>query len=200
MKRFKLPALALAALMALTAMPANAQVTAYAPGQGAVNRIEVGIDVRASVRGKCGFAASGTPAGVIDQPKFDRSGLSRDFAIHLNCTTASRIAVSSMNGGLTHDEAVPGYASRAPYDVELFMVGDNGTTAGATCGATSLTTAGECSFAGKASAANGLLLNAASTRANGSYLRVSAPPYTGGEPLLAGEYSDILTITIAIAP
>ncbi|MET0245668.1 MAG: hypothetical protein ABW182_02875, partial [Sphingomonas sp.] len=74
--------------------PARAQVTAYAAGQGAVNSIDVSVEVRASVRSRCGFAAGGAPAGSIDQADFDQSGFTRDFAIQLNCTGASRIAVS----------------------------------------------------------------------------------------------------------
>lgn len=199
-RMFKALLVALAALLGAVAAPACAQVTAYAAGQGAVNRVEVGIDVRASVRGRCGFATDGAPAGSVDQTEFDRTGISKEFGIRLNCTGASRIAVTSANGGLAPVETATGYASRAPYSVELKMVGDNGSTAAATCTAATLNNAGGCLFAGAAGEANGLLLNAASTRANGSYLRVTAPPYSGTQPLLAGSYSDTLLITVSIAP
>lgn len=192
--------LVLAALLGVMAAPAQAQATAYAAGQGALNRIEVGIDVRASVRDRCGFAPGGAPSGSADQAEFDRLGIRKDFAIGLNCTGASRIAVSSLNGGLVPAETVPGYAAAAPYSVELRMIADNGSTATATCDAARLKAAGDCLFAGAAGTTRGLLLNAASTRANGSYLRVSAPPYTGTTPLLAGSYSDTLVITVSIAP
>src|SRR6478609_6879986 len=111
--------LALAALLGAMAAPASAQATAYAAGQGALNRIEVGIDVRASVRDRCGFATDGAPAGSTDQAEFDRLGIRKDFAIRLNCTGASRIAVSSVNGGLVPAETAPGSATSAPYSVEL---------------------------------------------------------------------------------
>lgn len=192
--------LALAALLGLAAVPAQAQVTAYAAGQGAINRVEVGIDVRASVRNRCGFAAAGAPDGVVEQAEFDRTGISRDFAIRLNCTGASRVAVSSRNGGLTQNTQAPGFASRAPYKVELRLAADNGTIAAATCDASALTTPGACPFSGTAGTGAGLRLGAASTRDNGSYLRISAPPYAGSQPLLAGEYSDTLTITVSVAP
>jgi hypothetical protein len=200
MNSIKVLLLAMATLAGAIATPASAQATAYAAGQGAVNRIEVGIDVRASVRDRCGFATDGAPNGAIDQANFDSTGMSRDFAIRLNCSSASRVAVSSLNGGLAPAETAPGFASRAPYDVTLVLVGDNGTTATAACAAGVLTSGGTCAFAGAASTATGLRLSAASTKANGSYLRVSAPPYTGSQPLLAGSYSDTLTITISIAP
>lgn len=200
MSSLKVLFLALATLLCAVASPACAQATAYAAGQGSLNRIEVGIDVRASVRSRCGFADDGAPNGSVDQAEFDKTGLSKDFGIRLNCTGASRIAVASLKGGLTPAETAPGYATSAPYNVELRMVGDNGTVATATCAASALKTAGACAFAGAAGTTNGLLLNAASTRANGSYLRVSAPPYTGTQPLLAGSYSDTLVITVSIAP
>lgn len=191
--------LALIALASTMAVPAYGQVTAYAAGQGAVNRIEVGIDVRASVRDRCGFAAEGLPSGTVSQADFDRTGINKEFAIRLNCTGASRIAVSSLNGGMATAETAPGYATTAPYNVELKMVGDNGTVATGTCAASVLKTAGTCTFSGSANKTNGLMLNAASTKTNGSYLRVSAQPYAGEQPLLAGSYSDTLVITVSIA-
>lgn len=190
----------LGAILAMVAVPAAAQVTAYAAGEGAVNRIEVGIDVRASVRGRCGFGAEGAPSGSINQSDFDQVGFSQEFGIRLNCTGASRIAVASSNGGLAAAQTAPGYASSAPYTVELRMVGDNGSTATAACLSGTLKSSGACVFSGSASESNGLLLNAASTKANGSYLRVSAAPYSGSQPLLAGSYSDTLVITVSIAP
>lgn len=190
----------LAALVGLTSLPAHAQATAYAAGQGALNRIEVGIDVRASVRDRCGFSASGAPSGSLDQPGFDQTGLNKQFSIRLNCSGASRVAVSSKNGGLATQADVSGYASNAPYNVELRLAADNGTTSAATCSSATLGQAGACAFSGTASQSAGLRLGAASTRDNGSYLRISAPPYAGSQPLLAGDYSDTLTVTVSIAP
>lgn len=183
-----------------TAGAAHAQTTAYAPGQGGTNSVSVNIDVRASVANRCGFAAGGAPSGVIDQANFDQTGFTRDFAIILNCTGASRIAISSANGGLKPDASAPGYAASAPYQVELRMVADNAASAGATCAASSLAVGGTCTFAGTATASVGLRLPAASTKANGSYLRVSAPAYAGSTPLSAGRYSDTLTVTVGVTP
>jgi len=195
---WKICALVLA-IAGLSAAPAHAQTTAYAAGQGAVNRIEVGINVQASVRDRCGFATDAAPNGSVTQADFDRVGATKDFAIRLNCSGASRVAVSSLNGGLAHAETATGYASKAPYTVELRLVGDNGTTASASCAAAGLKAAGSCSFAGTASSVTGLKLGAAATKDNGSYLRVTVPPATEGEPLLAGTYSDTLTITVSVA-
>jgi hypothetical protein len=193
--------LALAAISVIGSQQVHAQVTAYAAGQGAVNSIEVGVEVRASVLGRCGFATGGAPTGAIDQANFDQSGFTRDFAIQLNCTGASRIAVSSANGGMTNAATgAAGYRTNAPYNVALYMAADNGTNTSATCAATTLAAGGGCSFAGTAGTANGLRLAGASTKANGSYLRVSAPAYSGTDTLAAGRYSDTLTITVSVSP
>lgn len=200
MTSIRLLFLALAAIIGTVAVTAHAQVTAYAAGQGAINRIEVGIDVRASVRDRCGFAEGGAPSGTVNQADFDVAGISKDFAIRLNCSSASRVAVRSQNGALSHGTSVPGYVSRAPYSVQLRLAGDDGTISTASCNAADLTGTGSCAFAGTASQTTGLRLAAASTKDNGSYLRVSAPAYTGTQPLLAGDYSDTLTVTVSIAP
>jgi len=200
MPLFRLLFITLAALVGLSAMPAAAQVTAYASGQGAVNRVEVGIDVRASVRDRCGFASAGAPSGTLEQAEFDRTGLLKDFALRLNCSGASRVAVTSRNGALVQDATVAGFSSSAPYEVQLRLAADNGTVATQSCDAATLRTAGTCTLSGTASGSAGLKLGAASTGNNGSYLRISAPPYAGSQPLLAGDYSDTLTITVSVAP
>jgi len=193
--------LVLAAISVIASQHAHAQVTAYAVGQGAVNSIEVGVEVRASVLGRCGFATGGAPSGTIDQAGFDQSGFTKDFAIVLNCTGASRVAVSSANGGMATSEAGgTGYQTKAPYNVALYVAADNGTNASATCMAATLAAGGSCSFAGTAGTATGLRLAGASTKANGSYLRVSAPAYAGTDTLVAGRYTDTLTVTVSVSP
>lgn len=193
--------LALAVISVIASQHAHAQVTAYAVGQGAVNSVEVGVEVRASVLGRCGFATGGAPTGTVDQANFDQSGFTKDFTIQLNCSGASRIAVSSANGGMANAEAGgAGYQTKAPYNVALFVAADNGTNASATCAAAALAAGGSCSFAGTAGTATGLRLGGASTRANGSYLRVSAPAYAGRDTLAAGRYTDTLSITVSVSP
>ena len=201
MKWFCVQMLAILVAILAISQPARAQVTAYAAGQGAVNSIDVGVEVRASVRSRCGFATGGAPSGSIDQADFDQTGFTKDFAIQLNCTAASRIAVASANGGMAAAAAgSAGYQAKAPYQVALRMIADNGTSAAASCDASTLGTGGGCSFAGTASTAAGLRLGAASTKLNGSYLRVSAPTYAGSAPLVSGRYADTLTVTVSVAP
>lgn len=176
--------------------------TAYAPGQGGVSSLNVGIDVKASVKDRCGFAAGGAASGTISQADFDTAGFSRDFPIVLNCSGASRVAVSSAHGGLvTSTPGANGYATKAAYQVSLNLVADNATAAAASCAADTLVNGSCAAFAGSASGSTGLRLGAASTKANGSYLRVSAPSQAAGAaPLVAGSYSDTLTITVSAAP
>lgn len=201
MKRFLILCMAMVAALGFADRPARAQVTAYAAGQGSINSITVGVDVRASVRGRCGFATGGAPSGSIDQADFDQTGFTKDFAIQLNCSGASRIAISSANGGMAASAAgEQGYAAKAPYQVALRMVADNGTSASASCDASTLAPGGACSFAGVAGEAKGLRLAGASTKANGSYLRVSAPAYSGADMLVPGRYSDTLSITVSVSP
>ncbi len=190
-----------AALLLLAGQSAFASVTAYAPGQGAVNSVSVNIDVRASVRARCGFAEGAAPTGSISQPDFDQHGFQGAFDIRLNCSGAARVAVSSRNGGLAGPAAPrPGFASLSSYQVELLLVGDDGTRAEARCDSSLLTGPGLCPMGGAANGSTGLRLAAASTGANGSYLRVSAPPRSGGDPLEPGRYADTLSITVSIAP
>ena len=201
MKRVCVQMLAILVAIFAISQPARAQVTAFAAGQGAVNSVEVGVEVRASVRSRCGFATGGAPSGSVDQVDFDQTGFTKDFAIQLNCTAASRIAVASANGGMAaQGSASVGFESKAPYQVALRMIADNGTSASGSCEAAGLSAGGSCSFAGTAGTATGLRLGAASTKVNGSYLRVSAPTYAGSAPLVSGRYSDTLTITVSVTP
>lgn len=201
MQRLKMLGLAMLVTLCVIAQPARAQLTAYAAGQGAVTSLQVGVEVRASVKARCGFAPGGAPSGAIDQANFDQQGFTRDFAIQLDCSAASRIAITSANGGMATAAAGPaGYAVKAPYQVALKVVADDGGHVSATCDAANLATGGSCGFAGTAGTATGLRLGGASTKANGSYLRVSAPSYSGNAPLVAGRYSDTLSITISVSP
>ena len=184
------------ALVLLAPAAAQAQATtAYAGG----SPITLSIPVTASVGGRCGFADGGAPAGSYNQDDFDRVGLAHDFPLTLSCSIPSRVAVVSQNGGLlAAGTADPGYAVTAPYSVTLNLVANDGSQATATCAASDLKVGSTCAFAGSASTSQGLRIGASSNRA-GSYLNVRSSPYSGSAILVAGNYSDILTITISPA-
>ncbi len=189
-------------LMSAALAPAQlcAQTTAYAVGQGAPNSIALSIPVTASVGGRCSFKTGSAPSGTYNQPDFDLTGLNHDFPFQLDCTGASRVAVVSANGGLkTAGTAGAGYLTLAPYKVDLNLVG-NTQTVTANCQVATLLAGSSCSFVGPASTAQGLRLPGASFNQNGSYLRVSAPAYSGANVLVAGTYSDTLTVTVSVAP
>jgi hypothetical protein len=157
------------------------------------------VYVSASVGGRCGFATA--PSGTHDEPDFDNHTWSHDFNFVLDCTGPSRVAVVSQNGGLlTGGTPASGYATLAPYNVELNLVRNSGAASNATCTAADLQSGGSCSFVGPASTTQGLHLASASTLQTGSYLRVGAPTYAGSNILVNGNYADTLVVTVSASP
>jgi hypothetical protein len=182
--------------------PAAAQTTAYAAGDGGPgpNEIRLMIPVTASVGGRCGFAEGAAPSGNFNQPDFDQTGLDFQVPFSLECTGPSRVAVVSANGGLlTTGPEVPGYTTKAPYNVTLNLVGAN-AVANATCEVGTLVTGSSCPFLGPASTVQGLRLAATSLNQAGTFLRISAPAYSGSLQLVEGTYVDTLTITVSASP
>jgi hypothetical protein len=124
-----------------------------------------------------------------------------DFPFTLDCNVPSRVAAVSTNGGMTTAGAPPtGYANRTPYDVVLNLVGNEGTSSvSASCTAATLTQGSTCPFVGPASSSQGLRLAGPAILQGGSYLRLSGKPYSGTELLIAGTYSDTLSVTVSPA-
>lgn len=191
--------LMLAALTSGVLAGTAAAQTAYAVGQGSPNNIVLSIPVTASVGGSCGFAPAAAPDAVHNIPDADL-GFSRDTGFTLNCSGPSRIAVVSQNGGLlSAGQAPAGYTLTLPYSVDVTMAATNGDIAAASCLAETLTSsaASPCSFRGTASLTNGLRLGSASSGQGGSYVRVSAPAYSGGSvPAASAAYTDTLIVTL----
>jgi hypothetical protein len=182
----------------LTAGTAHAQTaqTSYAGGQP----VELTIPVTASVGGRCGFAEGAAPTGTYTQADFDRQGLAGQFDFSLNCTGPSRVAITSANGGLLTNASVPtGYANKADYSVTLNLVANDGSSAQATCSASTLVSGSACAFAGAATTSQGLRLGSAAVNQAGSYIRVSAPARSGSTVLVEGTYTDALTVTVSPA-
>lgn len=194
-------ALLVALVTALAAAPASAQLssTVYEGGS-----LPLTIPVTASVGGRCQFATDAAPSGSYDAGAIDTGAWTHDFGFTIDCNTAARVAVVSLNGGLKVPGTItdPGYLGLAPYTVTLNLDG-NTVDAGASCLVEALkaTSAGPCSFRGPASTTAGLRLAGPSQNQTQSYLRVSAPAYTGPGTLISSNaYADTLTITIAAAP
>lgn len=193
----RLLSLLLAGLSWAGAAQAQSAQTAYAGGSPVV----LTIPVTASVGGRCGFGDGALPSGSFHKDNFDQTGFSAQFDFSLNCTGPSRVAVSSSNSGLLSATSAPtGYRNRADYQVSLLLLANNGTKAEATCAASTLAGGGTCAFAGSASTNQGLQLASAAVNQPGSYLRISAPAQgTSSSVLVAGSYSDVLTITVSPA-
>lgn len=185
-------------------VPAFAQAlsaTVYAPGDGSPNSLTFTIPVKASVGGVCGFASA--PSGSYDADQIDVNTWSKDFPFTLMCTVPSRVAVTSLNGGLRNPTSpgVPGYTNVAPYTVTLNIAGST-TSVSQACAVDTLSpsSATPCSFRGPANSSTGLRLNDTSVNATGSYVRVNAPAYSGSNMLISGNYADTLTVTVFAAP
>lgn len=196
---------ALGAMLAICASPAAAQAFVPQPGTAyngySPSSLQLAIPVIATVGGRCGFATGGAPAGTKDAGAIDELAWSQDYGFTLECTGPSRFAITSVNGGLkTAGTAMAGYATLAPYDVAVSIVRAGGVTTG-NCAASELQEGapGSCPLRGTASPSVGLFVASPSFALSGSYVRLSAPAYTGPDVLVAGAYADTLTVTISPA-
>lgn len=190
----------------LCATTASAQTTAY--NGGSPSFIALTVNVSASVGSQCGFVTGSVPSGTPNYANFDTAGFDQSFTFKLSCTSASRVGVVSTNGGLLTSGSVPsGYAVKAPYDVQLSLVGNSTNVtatctaadlvaAGTTCAATYLATVGP-NFTGPASTTKGLQLTGPATNGSNSTIRVKANAYAGSSVLMAGTYNDTLTVTVS---
>lgn len=178
------------------ASPSAAQTVYYGDSK------TLSIPVTATIGVACGFATTGIPSGSYDAGAIDTTAWQHDFTFTLECTGPSRLAVVSSNGGLetSPDPATAGYTNLAPYTVAVHVVHDSGSTDGS-CTAADLdaSSSATCDLRGTASDTVGLFVPAKSYDLSGSYLRVSAPAYSGSDALVSGTYSDTLTVTVSPA-
>lgn len=197
------------------AAPANAStttatITAYYRDPALVGYVYPGpaqavltIDVKASVGGTCGFATGLAPSGTVNAGAIDTTTWSQDVPFTVQCTAPWRIAVSSQNGALkTAATGALGYATTAPYNVALNLPFDTGSSTGtvtSSCPVAQIDAAlgsSPCNFKGTATTTNGLQVPR-SFNLSGSYMRVSAPAYSGSDVLVAGTYNDTLIVTVS---
>ena len=168
------------------------------PPQAVIN-----IDVKASVGGTCGFATGLAPSGTVNAGAIDTTLWGTNVPFTVQCTAPWRIAVSSQNGALkTSALGATGYSTTAPYDVALNLPYDTGTSTGtvtSSCPVAQIDAAlvsSSCNFNGTATTTNGLQVPRSFNLAN-SYMRVSAPAYTGVNVLVQGTYNDTLIVTVS---
>ena len=191
-------ALALLAAGTVTSAHASTAPTLAYFG-GATDKVEMAIDVLASVGGRCGFATA--PSGTVDAGSIDTTAWGTQVAFVPQCTAPWRIAVSSANGALkTGGTVATGYLARAPYTVKLNVASDVGAVT-SSCPVAEIDAAlssSSCNFRGTASTSNGLYIQR-SFNLPGSYIELSAPAFPGPETLIQGTYTDTLIVTISPA-
>lgn len=161
------------------------------------------VPVRASVGGTCGFATGAAPNANIVRNDIDTTGWSAQVPFTAQCTAPWRIAISSQNGALRNPvTTATGYQNRAPYNVSLNVPYDTGSATGvvtSSCPVSQIDQAlgsSSCNFKGTATTTNGLQVPR-SFNLTGSYIQVAAPAYPGPDVLVAGTYTDTLTVTIS---
>jgi hypothetical protein len=189
----KLVRFVLVAASLLLPLQGVAAQTVYAPGGNRALQVRV----TAAVAQRCGFVSA--PSGIHNQPDFSTTTWSVDFPFTLDCNVPSRVAAVSASGGLSTPGAPPaGYANKTTYDVVLNLVGNDGTApVSAQCAAATLTQGSTCSFVGPASTSQGLRLTGPAILQGGSFVRIIGKPYAGSDLLIAGTYSDTLTVTVS---
>lgn len=168
--------------------------TITAPGSGSL-----GVLVTASVSASCQFNGTG-PSGTYNVTNLNNA-FTNDFDFSVACTSPFRVGILSANGALVTPAATEtGYTNVAPYNVSLDVKGDSTDTGLVTCDAATITSsaAAGCAFKGPASSTVGLHSGISSSTGNTSFVRVSAPAYTGANILVASTaYIDTLTVTIS---
>ncbi|MGE8143521.1 hypothetical protein ACQKOE_16255 [Novosphingobium sp. NPDC080210] len=198
MVRVAAAAFAVAASQPAMAQASQEQTAYYGGYNGNPTMAVLTIPVKASVNTRCGFQQTFTKP--VDAGEIDRNSWTDDTPFVPECTTPWRIAISSQNGGLLNDTATglaEGYLNKAPYTVSLLVKNDEADV-DVSCAAADLSSSAgaACSFKGTASATEGLRI-ARSYQLTGSRIRVSAPAYTGPGVLVAGTYTDTLTVTVS---
>lgn len=172
----------------------------YTPGSPFTGTIKV----TASVGGVCGFSAAPNDTYTIND--IDSTTWSKRTNFTIECNVASHVAVISDNGGLKNaGAAVTGYTNLSPYSVRLNLVGANAASAQADCMAATLKTGtATCSYYGQATTGNssiGLGMPQPSQGLTGSYIETSGVPNPAAPAvLIAGNYNDILRVSIAATP
>lgn len=118
------------------------------------------------------------------------------IAFDFSCNAPFRYSLTSLNGALVHvmQSSVSGFASQLGYEVDVSLPTDTGAGITDNCASSEIAAgAVTCSFS---DSGVDIALNK-----NGSLsLSWIAPAPGAATPLLAGDYADSLTLTIAVQP
>jgi len=147
-----------------------------------------------------GTIASSCSVGVqqaFGVANFNAAGSAGAQAL-VNCNTGFRINVTSANGAAkTANVTSNGFTNSLPYSVKLDLPLDDNSTVSATCASSALVS-GQSSCA--LSPANGTGLSSGGKTAINKIAALTATWTLPAQPLVAGSYSDTLTVSIASVP
>jgi hypothetical protein len=149
---------------------------------------ELTITAGGSVAASCSIQRNATGQPFGGSRDFSNSGSASDQAT-VNCNKGFQISASSLNGALKHKTvtgAPTGFTALLPYTLDLAVPLDDNSSATTSCASSTLIGQSTCSL----SSNNKTSINKTAS------LTVTWTTPTSPNRLLAGEYSDTITLTI----
>ncbi|TCM20662.1 hypothetical protein EDF56_102325 [Novosphingobium sp. PhB165] len=157
----------------------------------------VSIDVVASIKERCGFAAGGPVS--YNAPRDLESAADFSFAVGLDCNTPYALGVTSQRGALTNLDASDdgsGFAFSKSYRVSISLETDKGMVRSERCGSGDLIDGGRCSFASPVPG-NGLKSGPGISIGRNAVVKIDWPAQSTAQPrLAAGHYKDTLILVV----
>ena len=171
-------------LIAVAALAASA----FGATPAAANTLT--ITAQGTVPASCGLAASST----FGSANLNASG-SVSATAQVNCNTPFRIRAVAAQGVMKNPNSAPAFFGNSQaYNLTVTVPLDSGSQVAATCPSSSLI-AGSSSCTLSPASASGLSSGNGTSMGKAATLAVQWT--LGGTPLLAGTYSDTITVTIA---
>jgi hypothetical protein len=186
-------------LNAIAAVTVSALALGFASAEARALSQRLELDVRARIAGRCGFAdAPQDPHSVV------RVDVAQRIAIPftLDCNQPFIISVRSQNGGVSRvgDNSGNGFRALRTYNAHLEIDTDAGLRTTADCDSLALSDAHDalCEFSPNQS--GGWSSGNATAIDRSARMLISWPDSSDGARFAAGDYSDVITITIGQAP
>ena len=150
------------------------------------------VTARGTIQSSCALSA---------QTGFGSANLDADGSVNatalVDCNTPFKVSATSQNGAMKSATTPPsGFANSLPYTLSVSVPLDSGSTVNASCGSATLVT-GATSCALSPASPTGLSSGSgvASSKVSNLTLQWTIPTVTR---LVAGSYSDVVTIRIAV--
>jgi hypothetical protein len=162
----------------------------------ALPTVALADDLSITAQGTIGQSCSIAAVSSFPAPALGTAG-SVSATATVDCNTGFAIHATSARGTIRTDRVpTAGFANSVPYSLTLSIPLDSGTTISGTCGSASLV-AGQSACA-LSPAGSGLSSNGVSAIGRTAQLQVAWPAPT--QSLVAGAYSDTITLSIAAQP